>query len=264
MRSAIEAVLSTTELLESILHKLPMKDLLFAQAVSKHWKATIDNSPKLQRALFLRPIDLETLTVKWDCKHGLMNLDNSLIWGTGLNGKLRWTTKKHRALPVYENPLLRETIAWLQNPLSTNKPNWLQYEKHGGSSTSVNGSWSRMLLTQPAVEASWSPYRIYCKSGCGVVKIDTRKHRLRDVLQTQHELCKECYAGLTGAEIWQDLIRNERIEELEPAQKSSKVFSELCAEGVQQDDSLKRTLSTSEHMDQKAPTKAGLLSYSFI
>ena len=49
-------VFDTTELLEMILYKLPVKDLLFAQRVAKQWKAAIDNSVKLQQALFFRPV----------------------------------------------------------------------------------------------------------------------------------------------------------------------------------------------------------------
>lgn len=69
MASASNAVFATVELHESILHNLPTKDLLFAQLVSKQWKAAIDKSPKLQRALFLQPVDLELLTLKWDCTY---------------------------------------------------------------------------------------------------------------------------------------------------------------------------------------------------
>ena len=52
---ASSAVFDTPELLEAFLLSLPMKDLLFAQAVCRQWKAAIDNSPNLQRALFFRP-----------------------------------------------------------------------------------------------------------------------------------------------------------------------------------------------------------------
>lgn len=48
-------VLSTTELLEMILLQLPLKDLLLAQRVSTKWKAVIDASPDLQKALFFQP-----------------------------------------------------------------------------------------------------------------------------------------------------------------------------------------------------------------
>lgn len=68
MPSAVGTVLATAEFLEAILHKLPTKDLLFVQAISKSWKDMIANSPKLQRALFRKPIDIEPLTWKTDGK----------------------------------------------------------------------------------------------------------------------------------------------------------------------------------------------------
>ncbi|RDW86946.1 F-box protein [Aspergillus mulundensis] len=55
--SATETVLCIPELLEHILFHLDMQDLLVsAQRVNKHWHATITTSPKLQQALFFRPI----------------------------------------------------------------------------------------------------------------------------------------------------------------------------------------------------------------
>lgn len=48
-------VINTTELLEEILINLPVQDLLLSQRVSKHFKAVIDGSIILQRALFFLP-----------------------------------------------------------------------------------------------------------------------------------------------------------------------------------------------------------------
>lgn len=59
-RRANKKVLSTqlfgnAKLLEMVLLRLPLKDLLFAQSVCKTWKNTIDNSADLQKALFFQP-----------------------------------------------------------------------------------------------------------------------------------------------------------------------------------------------------------------
>ncbi len=54
--AATEAALAVTELLEMILFELPTRDLLFAQKVCKQWKAKIEQSSKLQQALFFRSI----------------------------------------------------------------------------------------------------------------------------------------------------------------------------------------------------------------
>ncbi|KAK5686551.1 hypothetical protein LTS10_002671 [Elasticomyces elasticus] len=49
-----QQVLALPELLEHILLRLPMQDLLFAQKVCKDWQQAIAVSPKIQEALFLR------------------------------------------------------------------------------------------------------------------------------------------------------------------------------------------------------------------
>lgn len=52
MAAAFRA-LNTTELLETILLQLPMKDIISAKSVSKRWRALIAGSVSLQRALYL-------------------------------------------------------------------------------------------------------------------------------------------------------------------------------------------------------------------
>jgi hypothetical protein len=58
--AAATQVFDTTELLEIILYELPTKDLLFAQRISKQTKAVIDNSTKLQQALFFKPVPADS------------------------------------------------------------------------------------------------------------------------------------------------------------------------------------------------------------
>ncbi|KAL4954382.1 hypothetical protein BDW69DRAFT_163300, partial [Aspergillus filifer] len=56
-RSAANRVLETPELLEMILVQTDMRTLLIsAQRVCRTWKALIDHSPSLQRALFFTPV----------------------------------------------------------------------------------------------------------------------------------------------------------------------------------------------------------------
>lgn len=43
------------ELVEAVVLELPLQDILLAQRVDRTWRATIKNSPKLQKALFFRP-----------------------------------------------------------------------------------------------------------------------------------------------------------------------------------------------------------------
>jgi hypothetical protein len=56
MATPCEQVFETVELLEIILYKLPIRDLLFSQRVAKQWKAVIENSQRLQEALFMRAV----------------------------------------------------------------------------------------------------------------------------------------------------------------------------------------------------------------
>ncbi|KAH7132080.1 hypothetical protein B0J11DRAFT_216540 [Dendryphion nanum] len=55
MYSAVEHVFDTPELLEIILARLPQRDLLLAQQISKQFQAAIVSSPTLQQSLFFRP-----------------------------------------------------------------------------------------------------------------------------------------------------------------------------------------------------------------
>ncbi|KAI2629476.1 hypothetical protein GGS21DRAFT_526363 [Xylaria nigripes] len=52
---ARDSVLLTAELLEEILLHLDMRSLFIVQRVSRQWRDLIATSPKIQRALFLRP-----------------------------------------------------------------------------------------------------------------------------------------------------------------------------------------------------------------
>jgi len=56
MVSAVARVLGIAELLELILFFLPPRDLLLAQGISRNTQSIIQQSPKLQQALFLRAI----------------------------------------------------------------------------------------------------------------------------------------------------------------------------------------------------------------
>ncbi|KAK4956572.1 hypothetical protein LTR10_006099 [Elasticomyces elasticus] len=52
---AAQAVLAVSELLEMILLQLPMKDMQRSRAICKHWRAEVDSSMRIKRALFLEP-----------------------------------------------------------------------------------------------------------------------------------------------------------------------------------------------------------------
>ena len=76
--SAVQKVLGIPELFEAILLQLPMKSLLMAQKISKHWRATIKASKSIQKTLFLleaqradqASTDAYTFDCVLDCEHG--------------------------------------------------------------------------------------------------------------------------------------------------------------------------------------------------
>lgn len=57
----MDAVSNVPELLENILLELPIKSLLVVQRVSKTFHATITGSPRLQQALFFKPLPVKPL-----------------------------------------------------------------------------------------------------------------------------------------------------------------------------------------------------------
>ncbi|KAK4922532.1 hypothetical protein LTR49_010232 [Elasticomyces elasticus] len=59
---ATQKVLNLPELLEAILLRLPIRDLLFAQKVCKIWKLTIDTTLSIQKALFFAPGMVKDIT----------------------------------------------------------------------------------------------------------------------------------------------------------------------------------------------------------
>lgn len=67
-RSAAAAakVFHTVELLEAILSELPIRYLLLAQRVSRHWQQVIQDSIRIQQAPFFKPIPLEPLPIYSD------------------------------------------------------------------------------------------------------------------------------------------------------------------------------------------------------
>lgn len=62
--SAAAAVFGTYELVENILSRLPMLDLVHGRRVSQCWKAVIDRNEALQQKLFMSPAPA-TFALKW-------------------------------------------------------------------------------------------------------------------------------------------------------------------------------------------------------
>ncbi|KAK3047492.1 hypothetical protein LTR09_011121 [Extremus antarcticus] len=129
MATSAVQVLLTYELLEPILFGLSTKDLLFSQRVCKKWQAVIDNSTKLQQALFFKSIASTTPFIMpyWPAKLDFKFVVNPLLRALHIN----WGKQK-----IYPG----ETLLG-----STRGPAILP-----PSMLAENASWRKMLPTQPA------------------------------------------------------------------------------------------------------------------
>ena len=116
-------VLDVFELLEMILIQLPIKDLLtHAQRVSRTWRATVKNSTRLQRALFISPVPSTPLELI-DTTYGSL-----------------WVARESnlRPITVLENPYYWSILATIT------------YGHHkAGLYAYAEASWRQMLVTQP-------------------------------------------------------------------------------------------------------------------
>lgn len=141
---ASSKVFAIPELLEKILMDLGIRELLVnAQRVDKTWHATIKGSKKLQQALFLEPIPLETIhgTRRWSVKESEGTLYLS-------------TNALESGIDVLKKNMLKASI--VVNPLTWYMPHNVDcYEPlptRQIAKCAPNASWRRMLLTQPPVK----------------------------------------------------------------------------------------------------------------
>ncbi|KAK3717979.1 hypothetical protein LTR37_005405 [Vermiconidia calcicola] len=143
-------VLDTVELLEHILYKLPMRDLLLAQRVCKQWQAVIKDSKKLQRALFFEPLDgSPLLAVTEENGHGTRwfrrndNLKCAPWVQTAPSGSIR--------APV-GNPLLQTLFHIIDTDVKVTLQTRCRSDIERRFPTPwkyEHASWRKMLLSQP-------------------------------------------------------------------------------------------------------------------
>lgn len=169
-----EQVVNTTELLEHILSSLPMPHVLGKSRVSHDWKALIDNSPTLQKKLFLRHNENQNEVLSPD--HWFPKPQD---WPRELDAKQLDLLFSLVDTPVYTTPIeLNPLINW-ENQADLHVTHELRvahpkpflpsltglgivlgkysraYARHrfGTSSqtTQTNSSWRNMHLTSPPV-----------------------------------------------------------------------------------------------------------------
>lgn len=135
---SVNAVFETYEILETILHKLPIKDILFAQRVCKSFKEVIARSRRLQRALFFEQVSPRVTEDRRHC------IAKRLVRYKHFN-RASSNSSTHPPQRPYKNPLLvgksdEHKRRGYINTVTLPSKAW----------TCPEASWKRMYLTQPA------------------------------------------------------------------------------------------------------------------
>lgn len=120
-------VLQTPELLENILLQLPIKDLLLrVPLVCKEWQASIAASPRLQQALFFKPLNGKPLR--------FIKRKTDAAWAESEDDPHAYT--------VFLNPFYFSLEYALNGGMQSRR----QFDAF----SHAKASWRRMLATQPA------------------------------------------------------------------------------------------------------------------
>lgn len=170
--SARSRAFGVTEIFEHILVSLPIRDLLLAQRISKHFQQVIEDSITLQRALFFKPAPATR-----DGKAVTPVINPLLAKPTRLSPRdkvpMLLTTHDNfhgpkgtplilfvEALGLQYSPMPFEHQCYAQHfEVRVRLDNVLCVEWLGGAiGTTVcysKGSWQRMLATQPPCQVNW-------------------------------------------------------------------------------------------------------------
>lgn len=156
-----------------ILLQLPLPDMLLAQRVNRAWKTIVTDSPKLQRALFFKPVTdkgmvflkppycLLLCTGSADCDRmaEYLNVDDESLLKTNID---RWAFEKDDGKTVLQ-PILNPFVQQACPDLCDNNEYVycgrdprvdIQRELLNEAMSRPEGSWRRMLYTQPPLRAA--------------------------------------------------------------------------------------------------------------
>ena len=153
-------VLDTTELLEAILCRLPCKDLLFAQKVCRSWRATINGSVKLQKALFLAgthlPLADTGSSSEFDEDGFHINALEHFAFVAGPSSTgLEICKVGENFESVLLNPMIQQ-LCKQERQAGTSAIAIFCYDGEDQRSSGPRSSWKKMLLTQPPLrEMEW-------------------------------------------------------------------------------------------------------------
>ncbi|GIZ48475.1 hypothetical protein CKM354_001153400 [Cercospora kikuchii] len=162
-------VLSSPNLLEAILLRLPFLDVLLAQRVNRTFHKTIKQSRPLQRALFLQPYGDSTVSLDgWEeafstkdcgsqdsCEASSYHMEDILDATLRDDCKCKWVLrgkKSDKPCGMLYNPLYFVAMELISADIAVDENNKNRLQIYGrGSSREVNASWRNMLMTQPPV-----------------------------------------------------------------------------------------------------------------
>jgi len=127
----MNAAFGTPEILEQILLELPIKDILLVQRVNKTFHATVTDSPRLQQAVFLKPVPGKPLHRRYD--------EISTPWAEGPEDPKCYT--------ILRNPWYGTLVQLYKTPPTTHAAR--------DAVGRPEASWRRMHVCQPPITAIW-------------------------------------------------------------------------------------------------------------
>jgi hypothetical protein len=131
---AMRAVFDTMELAEMILGELCMRDLLInVQRTCKNWRLIIEESYKLQVALFFRPANKSRLVYRGRTAEEHVDM----IWNSGITNSAAVSPSS----PIYEHPIITRKCSKVRKYANS----WYK----GEAMDHPDASWRRQLATQP-------------------------------------------------------------------------------------------------------------------
>lgn len=148
----VAKVLTTTELLESILLQLPLQTLVLASRVNKEFHTLIHTSPSLQRKLLILPPKRQPPTQRYSVVLSGPSLESRYIWkpspptDTASTSRTTDTTPLSVPLPLFYRP--RTVIYHAAVPLTTLCPLLEQVD-------TPRSAWT-MILAESALSAALS------------------------------------------------------------------------------------------------------------
>ncbi|KAK5713961.1 hypothetical protein LTR15_010867 [Elasticomyces elasticus] len=158
--SAGRRLTNTYELLEMILLNLPMDTLLFSQRVNRNFCSIIANSKTLQQKLFFAPLPEGSPDQEYRVNPILSRVSQLPLYYCPAAERLRYSGSSERLSIYLTKPTSKGYTLSDGGPsngtrrATTIAISWTWLASHHSHATKdaavINGSWRRMLLTQPS------------------------------------------------------------------------------------------------------------------